>query len=196
MLRPKKRFRFSDGTSAPISADIRLLMGFPKKRKAVITGFVEKLGELSYLPDVIAGVATAGIPFAAWLSEALKLPMVYTRKITNEQEKEKLVEGRLKGNANVLLIEDLVNHGGSAVGAVRAIRYSGGILMHCFCIFSYHTKRARERFSNANCELHPLCELEDILLIAKTTGKITQDEEMAILDWRSDPQGWLRRSER
>ena len=87
--------------------------------------------------DAIAGGETAGIPFAAWIADRLSLPMLYVRKQPKGFGRNAQIEGELKDEARVLLVEDLASEGTSKLNFVRAIRQAGGEIDHTFVIFNY-----------------------------------------------------------
>src|SRR5699024_11563524 len=86
-------FTWTSGIKSPIYCDNRLTMSFPEVRKKIVAAFIEKINGLETKPDVIAGCATAGIPHAAWLAEALGLPMVYVRSKPKGHGKWNQIEG-------------------------------------------------------------------------------------------------------
>ena len=71
--------------------------------------------------DCIAGGETAGIPYASWISEKLNKPMIYIRKKPKGFGKLSQIEGELKKNSRVLLIEDLSTDGKSKINFCNAI---------------------------------------------------------------------------
>src|SRR3989344_4108577 len=78
IFRPRQPFKFDSGIISPVYVDNRLLISQPKQRNKIINYLISqdiKIGR----PDVIAGVATAGIAHAAWISQKLNLPMAYVR---------------------------------------------------------------------------------------------------------------------
>src|SRR5437870_3082501 len=74
-LRPDEPFTFASGLRSPIYCDNRLLIGDVLARRQVVAGFVAACAGA----DVVAGTATAGIPWAAWAADSLSLPMAYVR---------------------------------------------------------------------------------------------------------------------
>jgi orotate phosphoribosyltransferase len=80
-------FRYTSGILSPIYCDNRLLISFPAERRRIVGWMAERLeAEVGRAGvDVVAGTATAGIPYAAWLSERLDLPMVYVRATAKGQ---------------------------------------------------------------------------------------------------------------
>ena len=77
-LNAREPYTFVSGIRSPIYCDNRLLIFYPDARKIICKAFVEKVKELN--PEIIAGTASSAIPWAAWIAEKLKKPMVYIRK--------------------------------------------------------------------------------------------------------------------
>src|SRR5699024_5146809 len=108
-------FTWTSGIESPIYCDNRLTMSYPSIRKKITAAFVEKLEQFNIKPDVIAGCATAGIPHAAWLADALDLPMVYVRSKPKGHGKGNQIEGKVERGQKAVVIEDLISTGGSSL---------------------------------------------------------------------------------
>src|SRR3990167_1821016 len=102
-------YHYTSGILSPIYCDNRLIISYPEKRTAVINAFLSTIKEKNLLFDVVAGTATAGIPYAAWIADRLNLPMLYVRGEAKKHGKQNQVEGLLQKNQTVLVIEDLVS---------------------------------------------------------------------------------------
>ena len=76
-LNVKEPFTFVSGIKSPIYCDNRKMIGYPAERKVVVDAFVKKLSEKEF--DVVAGTATAGIPWAAFIAAEMNKPMSYIR---------------------------------------------------------------------------------------------------------------------
>ena len=189
-LSPSKPYRFVSGIFSPIYCDNRLLMSYPEKRKKIIDYFVEVIRERNLDFDVVAGIASSGIPHAAWLAERLGKPMIYIRKKTKEHGKENLIEGKLEKSQKVVIVEDLISTGSSSVNGVEAVRDQGGIVENCLAIFTYEMEKAKENFRNAKCELIPLSDFTTLIEIAEEKDYIKPEERLKTLEWNKDPQNW------
>lgn len=187
----QKPYRWVSGLLAPIYTDNRLLMGFPSERKQIVGFLTQKAKPIDC--TVIAGIASAGIPFASWLSDALDKPMVFIRKETKDHGKEKRVEGILRTGQKVLLVEDLVSTGKSSLEGVAVLREEGAIVSDCLCIFSYDTRLSHEAFEKANVRLHPLTTIQDLLDAAEKMGKIAANEKQSVVDFLEDPPNWAKK---
>src|SRR5258707_600175 len=72
-FRPQKLYRLTAGWASPVYIDCRKLISFPRARQKITelarVEIEESIGHESL--DAVAGGETAGIPYAAWISDAL-----------------------------------------------------------------------------------------------------------------------------
>ena len=85
-LRPNDYFTWTSGIKSPIYCDNRITMSYPKIRREIAAGMSKVIKEKFPEVEVVAGTATAGIPHAAWVSEVLDLPMIYSLKVAKALE--------------------------------------------------------------------------------------------------------------
>jgi len=187
---PEQPFTWASGYKMPVYNDNRLLLGSADHRTLIAKGFLELLQKCSAKVDIIAGTATAGIPHATTLADQLKLPLVYVRPTAKTHGMGNQIEGPLKRNQRVLVIEDLISTGGSAINAVTAIRAAGGTVTHCFSIFSYGFPEAKEKFKQVSCEILSLLEFSELLCVAQATQSISQLDLEALESWQKSPFQW------
>ena len=64
-LKPDEPFTWASGLHSPIYTDNRLTISYPYVRRNIAVGMTEQIKHHLSDVDVIAGVATAGIPHAA-----------------------------------------------------------------------------------------------------------------------------------
>lgn len=196
VLRPNQPFRFTSGLLSPIYCDNRILISYPQERVQITRWFVRLLQEHAVAADVIAGTATAGIPHAAWLAAALKLPMVYVRSQAKGHGRERLVEGRPPTGQRVLVVEDLITTGGSAMGSVNALRQAGATVNDIVAIFGYDFPETRARFAQAGVQIHPLTTLPSLLEVAVADQVLTPEERTIVAEWATDPAVWSETRDR
>ena len=120
-IQPDKPFTWASGLRSPSYCDNRVLLSYPKIRTGLIDLMVKVIKDFEFF-DTIAGVATAGIPAGAILADRLKLPFAYVRSKPKDHGRQNLIEGSIKENAKVLVVEDLISTGMSSLQAVEAIR--------------------------------------------------------------------------
>ena len=141
--------------------------------------------------DMVAGGETAGIPFAAWISETLSKPMIYVRKQPKGFGKMAQIEGDVRKNCNVLLVEDLATDGGSKITFINALREAGATVTDIFVIFFYGAfPGAEETMAKAGVDMHYLCDWWDVLATAETGGNFTSEEIDGVREFLADPVAW------
>lgn len=188
-LNPKKPFKYSSGMLSPVYTDCRILISHPNARKTVRDLYIQAIKAAGDF-DIIAGTSTAGIPHAAWISDKLKLPMIYVRGKAKDHGKGNQIEGVLGKNQQAAVIEDLISTGESSVETARAIRAAGGKVSHIFSIMTYGMDKSTQNFKDNKVKLISLTNFEDLTKAAEELKFINKDEMQTVLDWASDPTSW------
>jgi orotate phosphoribosyltransferase len=189
-LRTNPPFRWVSGIVAPIYTDNRLFMSYPKERNFIVDKFLQTITDNKLHADVIAGIATSGIPWAAWVADRLNLPMVYIRKKQKSHGKENLIEGKLDKGKKVLIIEDLISTGGSSINGVEAVRAAGCSVEACLAIFTYGLEKAHAAFKTADVKLFTLTDFTTLVKVAVETGYLDKGEKENVMEWKNNPQEW------
>lgn len=191
-LQPNEPFTWASGWKSPFYCDNRKTLSYPDIRTFVKVGMVHAI--LKHFPeaDVIAGVATAGIPQAALIADVLNMPLIYVRSKPKDHGLENLIEGEMKEGAKVVVIEDLISTGGSSLKAVEAIRKAGGDVVGMVASYTYGFPVAAQAFTDANVKLVTLTDYDHVVAEALATGYI-QDGDIELLnEWRKNPSGWRK----
>jgi orotate phosphoribosyltransferase len=143
--------------------------------------------------NVVAGGETAGIPFAAWLSDKMGLPMIYVRKQPKGFGRNAQIEGHLEPGQRVLLVEDLTTDGGSKINFCNALRQAGATVDHIFVIFFYGIyPEGQKILADLGIKLHHLCTWWDVLDFAKSCGQFDPIKLQEIEKFLHDPAGWSK----
>ncbi len=175
-------FKYASGKSGPIYCDNRLIISYPDKRRLVVNRLVEKLeaelGDQAF--DVIAGTATAGIPWAAWVADRLDKPMVYVRSAAKDHGKGQQIEGRLRPGQRAVVVEDHVSTGGSALSAVQALREVGCAVDACLAIFTYELPSTQRSFADQGVRLLALTGLDALLTTVVEQGYIAPEQRATV----------------
>jgi orotate phosphoribosyltransferase len=190
ILRPQEPFRFASGILSPIYCDNRLLLSSVKGRRLVVEGLSDLISSSG--AEQIAGIATAGIAWGAWVSESLERPFIYVRGSAKEHGKKNLIEGRVEKKPTAL-VEDLISTGGSVLNGARELTDVGVPLTGVFGLFSYGFSEAKEAFSKQGIPLQTLVTLDTLLEVAKRMKKVTGEQAQSVLAWREDPRGWEKK---
>jgi orotate phosphoribosyltransferase len=189
-LRPRQPFTWTSGMKSPIYCDNRITISHPSVRDLIALGFAEMIRERYPDAEVLAGIATGGIPHAAFVAQKLNLPMVYVRDKAKGHGKENVIEGVVKPGQKVVMIEDLISTGGSSVKAALAVRDSGADVQGVIAIFSYQLEKAAQNFGQANVEYDSLSNYTALVDVALKLGKIPQEDVELLKSWRTNPDGY------
>ena len=166
-------FVFTSGWASPVYVDCRRIISFPTLRQVLTTlaaGEIDRRIGVSNIDSVVGGEA-AGIPFAAWIADALRLPMQFVRKKAKGFGRNAQVEGVLAEGTRTLLIEDLTTDGRSKLNFCQALRRAGAKVDHVFVIFYYDIfEQSRRIIADLGVTMHPLATWRDVLAVAKTSG--------------------------
>ncbi|WP_412767685.1 orotate phosphoribosyltransferase [Exiguobacterium acetylicum] len=190
-LSPNDPYTWASGLRSPIYCDNRLTLSYPEVRSLIADALAEKVKRLAV--DVIAGTATAGIPHAALVAERLGLPMVYVRSGNKKHGKGNQIEGVIQPGQRVVVIEDLLSTGMSAIEAAEALQAKGADVVRIQAIFSYGMERLSNNLRDAKIESDALLTFEALLETAQQQGDITIEEQKQLADWSKDPVAWSER---
>jgi orotate phosphoribosyltransferase len=191
-LSPQNPFTWASGMRSPIYCDNRLSLSYPKVRNLICDAFaLMALSFGSY--DIIAGVATAGIPHGMLIANRLDKPFIYVRDKAKGHGRQNQIEGELPEGKKVLLVEDLISTGGSSLKAVEAVRQAGGDVVGVMAIFSYGFEKAKKAFEENNCTFKVLLEYETLINQASKSEYINEAEKSLLAAWNKDPEGWFNK---
>jgi orotate phosphoribosyltransferase len=188
-----KPFIFTSGWASPVYIDCRKLISYPRLRRTLIdfsaSTILREVGFESI--DTVVGGETAGIPYAAWIADALMLPMQYVRKKPKGFGRNAQIEGFLSEGARALLVEDLTTDGRSKINFCQALRSAGAKVDHVFVVFYYSIfRQSAKTLADLGVQLHYLATWWDVLAAAKASGYFqakTLDEVEAFLH---EPAEW------
>lgn len=189
-LQPANPFTWASGWKSPIYCDNRKLFSYPAIRNFVKLELSRIILEKYPNADAIAGVATGAIAPGALVADVLGLPFVYVRSTPKDHGLENLIEGELRPNSKVVVVEDLISTGGSSLKAVKAIRNDGSNVEGMVAIFTYGFAVSLEEFKKANVELETLTNYDAVLAEALRTNYIVEDDLDTLQEWRKSPSDW------
>jgi orotate phosphoribosyltransferase len=186
-LRPKEPFTWTSGIKSPIYCDNRLTISYPHIRDLIALGFYEMIRDLYPDAQVVAGIATGGIPHGAFVAQKLNLPMIYVRDKAKGHGKENVIEGVIKPGQKVVMIEDLFSTGGSSIKAANAVRDAGADVLCIIAIFNYQLDAATNAFQQAGYDYHSLSNYTSMIDVAVKLGRIPQEDVALLQSWRANP---------
>lgn len=193
-LRPEEPFTWASGIKSPVYCDNRLILTAPEVRNLVEQTIADIVKENFSEAEVLMGTSTAGIAHAAIAGHILDMPMGYVRSGAKDHGRGNRIEGRLEKGQKVVVIEDLISTGGSAIQVVEALREAGARVLGIVSIFTYGMKKGLERLDSADVKNISLTDFDTIAQVAAETGYIKEDDVERLIAFRNDPQdeSWIK----
>lgn len=189
-LQPTEPFTWSSGWKSPIYCDNRVTLAYPDVRTFIKNALAELVQYYYPGVQVIAGVATAGIPQGALVADALNLPYCYVRPEPKAHGMGKQIEGYLETGHKVVVIEDLISTGGSSLKVVDALRAAGADVLGMAAIFTYGFALADQNFAVKNVPLVCLSNYDALLTEAQALNYIPAAALDSLAGWRKNPAEW------
>jgi len=175
-------FKLSSGKLSPYYIDLRMIPGDPRALHTVIEIYEmmtkSKIGVASF--DRIAGVPTAGVPYASILAYGLTKPFLYVRREAKMHGGERRIEGQLLPGERVVLVDDLITTGKNTLQAAEAIRAEGGQVRHAIVLIDRQEGGAAA-LAEAGLKLHAFTTVTRIARRLREFGLIDDDQYKAIL---------------
>lgn len=192
-LKPEDPFTYASGLKGPIYCDNRQILSHVEGRNIIVEAFLEAIVENKMTFDAVAGLATGGIPHAAFIADRLKAPMLYVRSKAKEHGKQSLIEGDIKNIKKILLIEDLINQGSSLDKVIEPIRRDGLLVGEVLSVVSYLTPRSIEISKKNNVSFHCLTDFNHLVEMGVQLGKVKPEQKQLLLEWHQDPAAWSQK---
>lgn len=189
-LSPEQPFTWASGWKSPIYCDNRKVLSFPYVRDFIKSELCSVIFEQYPEATVLAGVATAGIPWGAMAADQLKLPFIYVRPKPKEHGLGNQIEGELEPGQRVLVIEDLISTGKSSLQVVDVLKAAGAEIVGMISIFNYGFDAATTACANAGVKTSSLTNYPTMIELAIEKGLVTADTKETLLNWSKDPANW------
>ena len=189
-------FRLTSGLKSPVYVDCRKIISYTKERNIILDYAEQYLKKHKLFFEILAGGETAGIPYAAFLAERLKKPMIYIRKKPKGFGGNQQIEGNFNNNQKAILIEDLATDGQSKVTFINALRKFNIKVTDIFVIFYYDIFNLSKTSLDAlDVNMHYLCTWKNIIDILKKNEILSKNNIDNLNFFLSDPEKWRKINE-
>jgi orotate phosphoribosyltransferase len=182
---------WTSGIKSPIYCDNRLLLSFLKERIFVeecLSRFV--YNRFANSADIIAGVATAGIPWGYATASDVILPYCYVRPEPKKHGMKNQIEGYMPKGSKVVLVEDLISTGKSSLLAIDAVLEAGSEVIGVIALFTYGFKESKEGFKNANVPFYTISDFETLCNVARQKSYLPIEQIGILKSFAKDPHNW------
>jgi orotate phosphoribosyltransferase len=188
-FRTDEPFRLPSGWASPVYMDCRRLISFPRIRRQIVEMTLNRLRQDGCLDgvDSIVGAEASGIALAAWIADALALPMQYVRKKPVGQTQ---VEGVIMGGERVLLVDDLMAAGHTIVTLCSALEVARAKVKDVFVVFAYGTFPTDKLLAPLGVAVHALATWQDVLRVGRDDRRVDPRALGELEEFLSDPPRW------
>jgi orotate phosphoribosyltransferase len=187
-------YTWASGWRSPIYCDNRKVLSYPHVREFIKSEMSNVVFQQFTNAEVVAGVATAGIPHGALIADQIKLPFIYVRSAPKGHGLGNQIEGVLEKGQKVIVIEDLISTGKSSMQVVDVLRGQGADVIGMVAIFTYGFAEATQLFADNNVPLVTLSNYEALLQLAKEKQMFSETELQTLGEWRQNPSTWMQPS--
>lgn len=189
---PKKPYTWASGWKSPIYCDNRKLLSYVAERNYVKEALSRLVSNEFSEAEVVAGVATAGIPWGAMIADVLQLPYIYVRPKPKEHGLGNQIEGEVEKGKKVVVVEDLISTGNSSLQVCKVLKKSGLKVTGMVSIFNYGFPQAVEAFTAAKVPFFSLTNYQSMIDIALEKKLVSESQIKTLLKWQLDPAGWKK----
>ena len=164
---PDNGFLLASGETSPYYVDCRALLAHPDARWLVAQLVCTAIRDLSL--DAVGGLEIGAIPLATAISDyafATQPSKTYATFIVRKQAKDhglgKRIEGAVKPNDRVLVVDDVLTSGGSFLQALLAAREAKLKVSHALVIVDRQEQEGKQIIEAEGVSLISLLTLDDL----------------------------------
>lgn len=154
-------FRLSSGAISPYYVDLRGVLGHPDLLRWVVGEYVRVLRRVEF--DVLAGVAMGGVPYASIVGYLMGVPVAYVREAAKGHGLGRRVEGAGVQGLRVVLLDDVLTTGSSALEAAKAVATEGGKVVALVVFLDREQCGARRLREEIGAEVMAAFRMSDLL---------------------------------
>lgn len=151
-------FTLTSGKKSNFYVDIKQASTNPKILKEI----AQSMAALIQEEEKIAGMELGAVPLAVALSLETDLPYLIIRKALRKHGTTKLIEGGLKKEDKIILVEDVTTTGSSLLRAAEIIRQNQGIIKRALVVVD-REEGACELLKEHEIELVPLVRVSEMM---------------------------------
>lgn len=156
---------------APYYVDLRIVPSFPHQFRKMIKGLQalisDQIGYDNF--DCLASVPTGGLVIASALAIETVKPLVYVRSQPKEHGTSKSIEGKIKKDAKILMIDDVATTGASVSNAITLLKDAGAKITDVYVVVD-RMEGADKLLQSHGVKLHSLTNILEITEILHKEG--------------------------
>jgi uridine monophosphate synthetase len=169
-------FTLRSGVVSPIYVDLRRLSARPDLMRRVAARYGSELGKLAY--DHVGAVPYGALPLATAVALERSVSLVWPRRESKEHGTGARVEGVWGAGDRVVLVDDVVTSGASAIEAADLLRQAG-LVVEELVVLIERGHEARAALASHGIALHAITTLGSLVDELGAAGVIGEDDHRA-----------------
>ena len=163
------------GLVSPYYNNLRLLASYPPLLRKVASAMARTMEQAGVKPDVLIGIAEAGIPLAVALSQETGIPAGYVRSSAKAHGIKRMVEGAWEDGATAVLVDDVVSDGASKLEVLEHL-HAAGLNARDIVVLVDRDQGGPELMARHGLKCHATVTMREALQILLSTGLIGHDK--------------------
>ncbi len=167
-------FTLSSGKKSSYYVDLRVVPSFPHQFRKMVKGLQalisDQIGYDNF--DCLASVPTGGLVIASALAIETVKPLVYVRSQPKEHGTSKSIEGKIKKDAKILMVDDVATTGASVSNAITLLKEAGAKITDVYVIVD-RMEGADKLLQSQGVKIHSLTNILEITEILHKEGLVS-----------------------
>jgi uridine monophosphate synthetase len=163
----------ASGATFSYYIDLRRIISNPQLFQRVLKAYSEILIDLKF--DRIAGIPYGSLPTATGLSLLLHHPMIFPRKEVKAHGTRRLIEGHFHPGETVVVVDDILISGKSAIEGAEKLR-SAGLIVNDIVVLIDHEEGVKDKLKQNGYNAYSVLTLSEISDTLFESGRITEEQ--------------------
>ena len=169
----------ASGATFPYYVDLRKIISNPQIFHQILNAYADILKKLNF--DRIAGIPYGSLPTATGLALRLNYPMIFPRKEVKAHGTRKLVEGNFHPGETVVVVDDILISGKSAMEGAAKLQ-SVGLNVQDIVVFMDHEQGVKDRLRANGYRAHAVLTISEITETLYEAGRIDEEQFKALVE--------------